>query len=97
MAALRARAQEAADRLSEQTDLAGRLEGLLGGASVGRSTSSTTTPARRRRSLARWAEQVITADRYLLMLRVGTRLPLELHHRGLDADEARQPRRRAVE
>ena len=35
------------------------------------------------------AEHVLTSDRYLLMIRVGSGLPLQLHHRGLDVDEAR--------
>jgi len=39
--------------------------------------------------LARRADQVITADRFLLMIRAGVGLPIELHHRGLDEEEAR--------
>jgi diguanylate cyclase (GGDEF)-like protein len=35
------------------------------------------------------ADHVLTADRFLLMIRVGPGLPLHLHHRGLDAEEAR--------
>ena len=35
------------------------------------------------------AERVLSADRFLLMVRIGSGLPLELHHRGLGADEAR--------
>jgi diguanylate cyclase (GGDEF)-like protein len=35
------------------------------------------------------AEHVLTTDRFLLMIRVGSGLPLQLHHRGLDVGEAR--------
>ena len=38
--------------------------------------------------LADRADQMITADRYLLMVRAGSGLPIELHHRGLDEGEA---------
>ena len=36
------------------------------------------------------ADHVLTTDRFLLMIRVGSGLPLKLHHRGLDIDEARR-------
>ena len=39
--------------------------------------------------LAERAEQVLGADRYVLMIRAGAGLPLELHHRGLAPEEAR--------
>jgi len=39
--------------------------------------------------LASRADQVVPAERFLLMVRVGPGLPIELHHRGLDEDEAR--------
>ncbi len=40
-------------------------------------------------ALGKRADQVLASDRYLLLVRVGSGLPLELHHRGLDAGEAR--------
>ena len=39
--------------------------------------------------LASRADQVVPADRFLLMVRVAPGLPIELHHRGLADDEAR--------
>ncbi len=86
-AALRAREAEAADRLSRQTDLAGRLEGLLGGATVG-SLDLLDDGGSPVAVLARWADEAITADRYLLVLRIAAGTPLELHSRGLDEAQA---------
>jgi diguanylate cyclase (GGDEF)-like protein len=39
--------------------------------------------------LASRADQVVSADRFLLMVRVAPGLPIELHHRGLADEEAR--------
>jgi len=39
--------------------------------------------------LAARADQVIPSDRFLLMVRVGAGMPIELHHPGLDEPEAR--------
>jgi diguanylate cyclase (GGDEF)-like protein len=39
--------------------------------------------------LAARADQVIPSDRFLLMVRVGPGLPIELHHPGLDESDAR--------
>ncbi len=39
--------------------------------------------------LASRADQVVPAERFLLMVRVGPGLPIELHHRGIGGDEAR--------
>jgi diguanylate cyclase (GGDEF)-like protein len=39
--------------------------------------------------LATRADQVVAAERYLLMIRVSAGLPIEIHHPGLDEEEAR--------
>ena len=39
--------------------------------------------------LASRADRVVPSDRFLLMVRAGPGLPIELHHRGIGADEAR--------
>ena len=67
-----------------------RLERLLDGAShsaldlVEHDSNAVVT------ELGERAEHVLATDRFLLMIRVGAGLPLQLHHRGLDDDEARQ-------
>ena len=40
------------------------------------------------RELAARADRVIPSDRFLVMIRVGSGLPIELHHRGLGEEEA---------
>jgi diguanylate cyclase (GGDEF)-like protein len=66
-----------------------RLERLLDGASnsaldlLEHDSDAVVT------ELGERADHVLTTDRFLLMIRVGAGLPLQLHHRGLDADEAR--------
>ena len=67
-----------------------RLERLLDGASnsaldlLEHDSDAVVT------ELGERAEHVLTTDRFLLMIRAGSGLPLQLHHRGLDIDEARR-------
>lgn len=86
-ARLRERAQSAEGRLSELADVTDRLEGLLvgGSASALHLFDDVTAPVA---VLAECADRVVTADRYLLMLRVAPGTPIELHHRGLDDVQA---------
>ncbi len=86
-ALLRERAATAEGRLSELADVTDRLEGLLvgGSASALHVFDDATTPVA---ILAECADRVVTADRYLLMLRVAPGTPIELHHRGLDDVQA---------
>ncbi len=83
----RDRADIAEGRLSELTDVVGRLESLLveGSASALHLFDDLTAPVA---VLTECADRIVTADRYLLMLRVAPGTPLELHHRGLDDVQA---------
>lgn len=86
-AVLRERADAAEGRLSELAGVTDRLEGLLVGGSAGALHLFDDVTALVA-VLAESADRVITADRYLLMLRVAPGTPIELHHRGLDDVQA---------
>jgi diguanylate cyclase (GGDEF)-like protein len=66
-----------------------RLERLLDGASnsaldiLEHDSEAVVT------ELSERADHVLTTDRFLLMIRVGAGMPLQLHSRGLEVDEAR--------
>ena len=66
-----------------------RLERLLDGASKSTLDFLEHDSDAMVTELGERADQVLTAARYLLMIRVGSGLPLQLHHRGLEADDAR--------
>jgi len=85
----RFRQQVEAETARTVADIA-RLERLLDGASnsavdlLEHDSEAVVT------ELGERADHVLTTDRFLLMIRVGSGLPLQLHHRGLDVDEARR-------
>ena len=66
-----------------------RLEQLLAGTSVATLDFVDLDLETLLAELATRADQVVPAERFLLMVRVGPGLPIELHHRGLDAESAR--------
>jgi diguanylate cyclase (GGDEF)-like protein len=82
---LRREAEEEAARTRIEI---GRLEHLLEGASsptIGLLERDSDTVVA---ELGDRAERVLDAGRFLLMIRVGSGMPLQLHHRGLGPDEA---------
>ena len=83
---LRRKAEAEADR--SRTEVA-RFERLLEGAASSTLDLLDHDIEQVVAHLAERAEQVLGADRYLLMIRAGAGLPLELHHRGLAPEEAR--------
>ncbi len=66
-----------------------RLEQLLEGATAGAIDFVDLDVDRLLAELAERADQVVPAERFLLMVRVAPGLPIEIHHRGLRDDEAR--------
>ncbi|HEY4927685.1 MAG TPA: EAL domain-containing protein [Acidimicrobiales bacterium] len=84
----RLRRQAEADAARTRTEIS-RLEHLLEGGStptlglLERDSDAVVA------ELGERADRVLDADRFLLMIRVSSGTPLQLHHRGLDPDEAR--------
>ena len=83
----RVRHRAEADAASSRTEIA-RLEHLLDGASTPTLGVIVHDSDAVVAELGQRADKVLSAERYLLMIRVGSGLPLQLHHRGLDPDEA---------
>jgi len=81
-----AAARAEADRARHEVE---RLEELLEGTTAAMIDFFALDVDTLLTELASRADQVVPVDRFLLMIRVGPGLPIELHHRGLGDDEAR--------
>jgi diguanylate cyclase (GGDEF)-like protein len=82
--------QQAEDEASRTRTEIARLERMLEGASNSTLTLLEDDSAAVVSELGERAEHVLNAHRFLLMIRVGSGLPLHLHHRGIEADEAEE-------